>query len=329
MRRQPTWFRFWRLGLWRIVPALVGTCLVAAALRGGGPLKPAVPAAVADPAGEEDPGEPAEPRPEAPAPGGRAEQTGESQRVRLSAKPQGAVPILMYHVIAPGPNNLYVPPEELEAHLIYLAKQGYHGITLQRLYDHFNEGAPLPERPVVLTFDDGYADFDTAALPLLQKHGFTATLFVITGYVGDPGYITWEQAQAIVEAGIEIGSHTVSHPDLRTAGEKGLQRELGESRQTLEERLGVRADFFAYPAGRYNEKSLAVVRQHYRGAVTTASGMATPCQDPMLWQRVRINQRLTGEGLGQLLHYWEEQARKANCQPPRRPPLVADLGPLP
>ncbi|MFZ5823322.1 MAG: polysaccharide deacetylase family protein [Bacillota bacterium] len=280
-----------------------------AADQGVGVMEPAPPPAP-EPAGA-PPAPPSAPTPEPVAP-------------PPPASPKLSVPILMYHVIAPGPNNLYVPPAELDAHLAYLAREGYQTVTLQQLHAHFQHGDNLPERPVALTFDDGYADFYTAALPLLQKHGMVGTLFVITGKVGQPGYITWQQAQAISAAGMEIGSHTVTHPDLRYLDPRRLRAELGDSRLLLEERLGVSVRFFAYPAGRYSDQTLALMPELYWGAVTTHPGVATPCQDVQQWRRIRVGPRLSGEALGRLIEHWERETKPERCQPkapapPRKP----------
>lgn len=249
--------------------------------------------------------------------------------VQHSAKLQVSVPVLMYHVMAAGPNNLYVAPEEFDAQLTWLTQQGYHAVTLQQLFDHFADDAPIPERPVVITFDDGYDNFYTAALPLLAKHKMVATLFVITGKVGQPGYITWEQTKAIAQAGMEIGSHTITHPDLRNVEAKGLQSELGDSQRILEERLGIPVRFFAYPGGRYSDQTLAAMSRYYRGAVTTISGVATPCQDRLLLHRIRVGQHLGGESLGRLIKYWEEQTKPELCKPARRVRAIQEYGPLP
>lgn len=216
--------------------------------------------------------------------------------------PRGArvpVPVLMYHAIAPGPNNLYVPPDEFAAHLEYLEREGYTAVTLRRMYEHFTAGAPLPPRPVVLTFDDGYADFYTTAYPLLKKHHFPATLFVITGSVGRPGYVTWDQVREMARGGIEMGAHSVNHPNLTFLDAIRLQAELAGSRRALAQAAGQPVHFFAYPSGRQNERVVAAARAAgYLGAVTTAYGPATPAQEPLLWRRVRINQKVSPPALG-------------------------------
>lgn len=229
-------------------------------------------------------------------------QAQETAAQPAAPRPEARVPVLMYHEIAPGPNNLYVMPQELADHLEYLQQQGYTTIPLQHLYESFTKGRQLPSRPVVLTFDDGYLSFAVSALPILRGRRFTATLFVITGLVGKPGYITWEQARQIAGAGMEVGAHTVTHPDLARVDVERQRREVSESRRVLEAELGQPVRFFAYPAGRYNDKTLSAVKEAgFFGAVTTVYGPATPAQDPLQWQRIRINQGVSKEALGALL----------------------------
>lgn len=218
-----------------------------------------------------------------------------------------AVPVLMYHVIAPGPNSLYVPPAELEAQLSLLASHGFETISLAQLAAHFDHGVSLPERPVVLTFDDGYVSAYTAALPLLQQYGMTATFFIITDLVGQAGYVSWEQVAELAAAGMEIGAHTITHPDLRSLTGAGLTREVAGPQQIMTDKLGQPIDFFAYPAGAYNTETVSVVSEHYVGAVTTHPGAATPCQDPVLWRRIRVNQGMPAAALLDTITYWTNQ----------------------
>lgn len=230
-----------------------------------------------------------------------------SVRPSAAEPPRHAVPILMYHVIEPGPNNLYVPPEELAAHLAMLSEHGFNTISLKQLADHFIHGAPLPERPIVLTFDDGYVSAYTAALPLLQQYDMTGTFFIVTGLVGQAGYVTWDQVTALAAAGMEIGAHTVSHPDLRGLSGTALLHEIAGSGHVLADRLGLTVTVFAYPAGAYNADVAAAVREHYTAAVTTLPGAATPCQDPVLWHRIRVNPGMSAMSLLDTIAYWERQ----------------------
>jgi peptidoglycan/xylan/chitin deacetylase (PgdA/CDA1 family) len=243
------------------------------------------------------PGEPAEtaepPRQGAPA---AAEPVAEAQKV----------PVLMYHEITQGPNALYVPPEELEGHLKWLQDHGYHGITLKQLYGHYTRGDKIPDHPIVLTFDDGYVSFYTNAMPLLKKYGFPGTLFVITGSVGKPGVVTWDQVRAALRQGMEIGAHTVNHPDLAISGHDSVVYEVTESKRVLEEEIGQTVSFFCYPAGRYNDSVVKAVKDAgYIGAVTTKFGLAEPDQNPLLWSRVRVNQGTGPAGLGALIRMAE------------------------
>lgn len=239
---------------------------------------------------------------------GAAPSPAASDAMRLSASPQHVVPILMYHLIAPGPNNLYVPPSEFEQHLAYLAENGYHSVTLQQLYAHFVQGKPLPGHAVVIIFDDGYESVYTAALPLLEKYRMVGTFFVASDTVGTPGHVSWLQLKGMVGRGMEIGSHSVSHPDLRSLDEDALQQELGESRRRLEAELGVPVPFMSYPRGLFDEKTLAAMPDYYQGALGTASAMATSCQDRYQWQRIQVDQKVEPEKLGELLDSLAEQA---------------------
>ena len=157
------------------------------------------------------------------------------------------VPILMYHYVdhtppdtGPAAAGLTVSPQEFGAQMDYLAAEGYHPVTIAQVYAAMAGGARLPSRPVAITFDDGGSDNYGVAFPILREHGFTATFFVITGYVGGRACMTWDQLREMQAAGMDIESHTVSHPDLRTLGAAGLAEELGRSREALGHGVGSR-----------------------------------------------------------------------------------------
>jgi peptidoglycan/xylan/chitin deacetylase (PgdA/CDA1 family) len=214
----------------------------------------------------------------------------------------GPVPVLMYHEIATGPNTLYLPPDQFADQMDALEQAGFRAVTLQEMHQHLTRGKPLPRHPVVLTFDDGYTSFYTAAWPTMRKHGFTGTLFVITADVGLRGFVTWDQIKELADAGADIEAHTVNHLDLTTLNGDRLNYELAESRKVLEAHTGRSVLFFAYPAGRYNAKTMAAVSEAgFLGAVTTVYGTTTPDQDPREWKRLRMNPGLTGKGLVNLL----------------------------
>lgn len=264
------------------------------------PVAVVTPEAVALPVPEPPPAEPSPPPP--------AEAQPEPEPEPAWHPPVPRVPVLMYHEIAAGPNSLYVAPHELAAHLEYLTHKGYTPVTLEQVYLNFTGGGPLPERPVVLTFDDGYISFYTNAMPLLRQHGAAATLFVISGFVGKPGYVTWDQVTEMAAEGIEMGAHTVTHHDLTTLRDDQLAAQIRDSRAAIEQRTGRAVTFFAYPSGRYDDRTPAAVKNAgLHGAVITKRGFATPCQDLMLWRRVRVNKGTSVQALAALLELAESE----------------------
>ena len=207
------------------------------------------------------------------------------------------VPILMYHYVdetppAAGPQSagLTVSTAQFEAEMDYLAVNGFHPVTLEELYAAMAGQAPLPSKPVAITFDDGGRDNYTVAFPILQRHGFCATFFVITGVVGNRLCMDWSQLRTMCAAGMAIESHTVDHPDLRHLGAARLAEELTVSRVTLARELGEDARILSYPQGRYNETVMAAAAAAgYRAAVTTRLWWTSSSPSRYEWQRQRVS----------------------------------------
>ena len=208
------------------------------------------------------------------------------------------VPILMYHYIRanPGPRDrlgadLSVSPQNFEQQMRWLAANDFHTITLDDLTSAILEGDPLPPRPVVLTFDDGYADLYTTAFPILKRYGFRATSFVITGKVGWPGYLTWPQMLEMQASGlVQFESHTVDHVDMSRVTPAKAQYELTASKMALEQHLNVPVRYFCYPFGRYNPRVEALLAQDgYVAATTTAYGTVHGPEDLLALSRVRVH----------------------------------------
>jgi peptidoglycan/xylan/chitin deacetylase (PgdA/CDA1 family) len=152
----------------------------------------------------------------------------------------------------------------------YLAGHGYHPVTMAEIYAALSGDGRLPSRPVAITFDDGGLDGYAVALPILRAHGFRATFFVITGYVGNGSCMTWDQLREMSAAGMAIESHTFAHPDLRRVDAARLANELRRSRDAIASELGVDARFLSYPNGRYDQDVQdAVASAGYLAAVTT------------------------------------------------------------
>ncbi|MCS7222553.1 MAG: polysaccharide deacetylase family protein [Anaerolineae bacterium] len=222
------------------------------------------------------------------------------------------VPILMYHYIsAPPPDadryrrDLSVPPDRFESHLRYLQEHGYTSISLSDLVYHLTRGTPLPSKPIILTFDDGYVDQYTNAFPLLRKYGFRAAFFVITDFVTEerPGYMTWEQLKELVAAGMEIGSHSRNHPNLRGQPLDYLVWQALGSKEAIEYYLGITPRFIAYPSGQYDDQTIAVFHSaHFWAGLTITQGTEQRSDRLFELQRIRMRGRHTADDLDALLH---------------------------
>ena len=207
------------------------------------------------------------------------------------------LPILMYHYIRPQPSLLWdpmgfrlsVPPEVFTAQLDWLSGHAYHTVNLAQVRAYFAGTAPLPSRPIVITLDDGYQDLYTTAYRILSAHSFTAVAYIVTSFVGQPGYVTRDQVLEMDRAGIEIASHTVHHADLSHASWGNTAYELAQSKVWLEQLLGHPVLDFAYPSGKFNAQAVQAVRQAgYDTAVTTQGSVTHSLYDRYLWGRVRV-----------------------------------------
>ncbi len=197
---------------------------------------------------------------------------------------QARVPILMYHYLSDPPpgagryrRDLSVSPAQFEQHLAYLRDQGYQAITLYDLLYHLTQGAPLPPggKPIILTFDDGYRDNYENAFPLLQQYGFAATFFVLIEVTnqGEADYLTWDQMRAMHAGGMDIECHARVHEYLPENDDDRLIWQVLGCREAIENELGERPRFVAYPSGRFDDRVIAFfASDNYWGGVTTQQG---------------------------------------------------------
>ena len=205
--------------------------------------------------------------------------------------PPSGIPVLNYHQINDEDENLLtVSTEEFETQLAWLEANGYHTITAAELADALEGKGNLPERPILITFDDGYIDNYKCAFPILKKHNMKAIIFLISEYVSlYPNYLTWEQLAEMQSAGIEFGSHTVDHNVLTELSPNSVNHELADSKNVLESRLGRRVEFLAYPCGYTNEYiKTRVQATGYRAAFTVNLGNVHPSDDFYALNRVPI-----------------------------------------
>ena len=219
----------------------------------------------------------------------RAGHLGSAGSSRDSQRRSVRLPILSYHSIGPQREGfdeyLTVPPEMFEQHLRWLSRRGYESIHLSDWVANQRDGKPLPAKPVVLTFDDGYRDAAEYGFPLLKRYGFKATLFVVSRFIA--GTNTWDaqfgiSKQALMDAneirkwaedGVEIGSHSESHPDLRICSDEAVVAELKNSREALEQIVGKSVTCFAYPYGYWDERIARIAESIYSGIVTSDCGI--------------------------------------------------------
>ncbi|EKX96575.1 MULTISPECIES: polysaccharide deacetylase family protein [Selenomonas] len=203
------------------------------------------------------------------------------------------IPVLNYHQVEEKNGNpLTLWPDQFEAQMAYLADEGYTTMTIDEMMDALENGTPLPEKPVIITFDDGYADNYEYAYPILKKYGFKATIFLIYDFTNTyPNYLTWEQINEMKESGlIHFESHTMTHANLaELTSYDDLHHEIADSHDLLSEKLGYDMHYIAYPGGRVNEEIEEITRAAgYRGGFTVHYGLSTPEEGRYQMDRIPI-----------------------------------------
>jgi peptidoglycan/xylan/chitin deacetylase (PgdA/CDA1 family) len=180
---------------------------------------------------------------------------------RINYKPTiFTVPILVYHHIGSHRGIYYVSNTRFDQELSYLIESDYHAISMANYADFLEKGTALPDKPVILTFDDGYADAYTTVYPLLKAYHLTGTFYIITGKVGQPGYLTWDQIKEMAANGMEIGAHTITHPYLTKLHLLSAFWQIWGSRLDLERHLGKPVTTFAYPYNDHNRVTNLLAR---------------------------------------------------------------------
>jgi len=199
---------------------------------------------------------------------GVTEPTPQVQSAAATAPPPTSqLPILLYHTISDGVQGelqrYAIPPAQFEEQLRYLAEHGYRSVTLDEWQSASRRGRSLPGRAVMLTFDDGYRDFLTAAWPLLRAYGFTALVFVVAARAGETNVwdslweqelplLNWDEIRELAADGVQFGSHTMTHPRLTALSTEQLTQELMQARLVVERELDTSVTAIAYPWGAYD-----------------------------------------------------------------------------
>ncbi|MBK1716084.1 polysaccharide deacetylase family protein [Thiocystis violacea] len=244
----------------------------------------------------------------------------------------GKISILMYHQVGQFASMKahranYCDHRRFAVQMAFLARFGYAVLSLDEALACLRGERPIPDKAVVLTFDDAYDNFADFALPVLERHGFPATVYAISGWLGrraewfarEPGrpiptLMSAERLRAVRGAGITIGSHTVNHVKLGEVDPDTQRRELRHSREALEDLLGEPVQHLCYPFGSFDTRTVqAAAEAGYRSATTCLRGAAIPADHPLVLPRKAISQ---GDNL---LGYWWKIAVKQAPKPALAP----------
>ncbi len=205
------------------------------------------------------------------------------------------VPILMYHHVTAktfhGLDN--VTPASFERQMRYLKDHNYRVISLKDFIEGTGRGEVFKYKTVLITFDDGHENNYTNAFPVLKKYGFPATIFVVAGKLGTPGFFSWDAARIMQAHGVDIEPHSLSHAYLPGLSKENAWAEINESKRMIEERLGKNANYFCYPSGGFTFQVQQLVKEAgIKGAVTTNRGDdRVSKRDLFALKRVRVKDR--------------------------------------
>jgi peptidoglycan/xylan/chitin deacetylase (PgdA/CDA1 family) len=213
--------------------------------------------------------------------------------------------VLCYHIVeAPAAPRMHIDRETFRQHLRYLEMTGYNVIPLRHLYEYVSgQRASIPKNAVVITIDDGWRSTYTEAFPELQKRKFPFTVFIYPNIIGKTANaLSWEQIREMADAGVDIQSHSLTHPFLTRRRHRSLsdakygewlQRELAQSRRILEKETGRKVQFLAYPYGDYDDRvAVASAKAGYKAALTCDFGRVRKGSDPLRMKRFVIDDRM-------------------------------------
>jgi len=216
--------------------------------------------------------------------------------------PQG-IPILMYHSIGDEKDNdAVISPERFAEQMDFLYKNNYNPLTLDAVADYIRQGKPLPVKPVVLTFDDGYRDTYDVVMPILKQYGFPSMVFIPAGEVGTN--LSWEQIKEMKASGMQVGSHSYYHRELLTLSPAEQAEEIAKSKEVLDRNLQQDTRWFSYPYGVYDAATLKLLQDKgLSNAVTMNPGWVKTGDNPLVLNRVWIGNSVD-------LKYFEERLTK-------------------
>ena len=211
------------------------------------------------------------------------------------------LPVLMYHAVHNHRSPISVAPQDFRQHMRWLKVGGFKVLSTASLVQKLRQGGSLPLNSLVLTFDDGLECLYWNVYPVLREFGFTATVFLVSGYCGKmnnwPGQpkgipslklLNWEQIKEMDDNGIEFGVHSVSHPRLDRISQVEVEIELIESKSDIEQHLGHEVEVFAYPYGRFDAYVKELTEKTFLGACGTELGYVNLDSDPFALNRIDV-----------------------------------------
>ncbi len=208
------------------------------------------------------------------------------------------LPILIFHAIDDQGSIVRFPPQAFARNMARLAENGYRTLPLLQAVEHLHQGQPFPPCSFVLTFDDGCRSVYLEAFPVLQRLGFTATVFLLTGSSAprhpqerlpiyeEQAMLSWQEIREMHSCGIEFGAHTCTHPELPHLALDEIEREMTHSQAIIEDMLGASVRSFAYPNGRYDARSREVALRHFACACADTLALVTSNSDCYALERI-------------------------------------------
>ena len=205
----------------------------------------------------------------------------------------------MYHRVEPLPpksgaqrTGLTVIPSNFQIQMDWLRERGFETVSLYDMQNALALGQPLPAKPIVISFDDGYRGVYDFAFPVMRAHGYTGTLFLPTELIDkqEPDYINWQMAEELARAGWKIEPHTKSHVELPGQPHNYILYQALGSMETIRAHVGYQPRYFCYPGGEYDAEVIGLLKEiGYWGAVTTRFAIDHQLKDAYKWGRVRVS----------------------------------------
>lgn len=223
------------------------------------------------------------------------------------------IPILLYHdlesVDCPNEKSNLAAKETVvniqnfESQIRYLAENNYETISINEYFTYLKKEHQLLSGKIILTFDDGHYSNYTLAFPVLLKYGFKATFFITTNWLNQPFHLTEEQVKEMVEKGMEIGSHGLTHKFLSGMDSEGIEFEFSESKRILEFITKQPVNYIAFPGGHYNSKVLGLLKvSGYKGALSCLQGLNSSKTNQWLLKRIEIRKNVSADQFKQIFN---------------------------